>query len=195
MNDFTTGAPADRLPTLVRTPAGYRVHDPELVANTHYAIDDHGDLVYTRLPAGSIVATVVFGSAVVGIWAGDDSWAWTGLTFLLALPTGFALAAALLALIHATTNPARRYRARHGHGRFAVDVTDRESPAWILCRRAEHVAATPSWVSGRVDPTRTLGSLLWAAVGERQEWAADSLNRLSEPATGPDLRPPVRQVT
>lgn len=188
MNDFTTGAPADRLPNLVRTPAGYRIHDPALVAGTHYAIDDHGDLVYTRLPAGSIVATVVLGSAVAGIWAGDDNWAWTALTFLLALPTGFALAAALLAVIHTTTNPARRYRELHGHGRYAVEVTDRESAAWALCSRAERLAAGPSWISGRIDPTRTLGSLLWAAAGENQDWATDALNRLSEPATGPDLQ-------
>lgn len=188
MNDFVTGSPADRLPTLVRTPSGYRVHDPELVAGTHYVIDEQGDLVYTRLPAGSIVATVVVGSAVIAIWTGDDSWAWSALTFLLALPTGFALAAALLGLIHVTTNPVRHYRAAHGHGRYAIDVTDPGSTAWALCRRAERLAATPSWVSGRIDPTRTLGSLLWTAVGERQEWAAESLNRLVEPATGPDLQ-------
>ncbi|MBW0103150.1 hypothetical protein [Pseudonocardia sp. KRD291] len=188
MNDFVTGSPADRLPTLVRTPSGYRVHDPALVVGTHYAIDEQGDLIYTRLPAGSIVATVFVGSAVVALWAGDDSWAWSALTFLLAVPTGFALAAALLGLIHVTTNPVRRYRERNGHARYAVDVTDRESTAWALCRRAERLAATPSWVSGRIDPTRTLGSLLWSAVGEGQEWAAESLNRLVEPATGPDLQ-------
>ncbi|RZT84570.1 hypothetical protein EV383_1417 [Pseudonocardia sediminis] len=188
MNDFVIGAPADRLPTLVRTPSGYRVHDPQLIAGTHYAIDEQGDLVYTRLPAGSIVATVVLGSAVAGLWIGGDSWAWFALTFLLALPTGFALAAGLLGLIHVSTNPVRRYRAVHGHGRYAIDVTDRESGAWALCRRAERLAATPSWVSGRVDPTRTLGSLLWTAVADEQSWAAESLNQLVEPATGPDLQ-------
>ncbi|MDN5920332.1 MAG: hypothetical protein L0I76_35415 [Pseudonocardia sp.] len=188
MNDFVTGAPADRLPILVRTPSGYRVHDPALVAGTHYVIDERGDLVYTGLPAGSIVASVVLGSAAVGIWVGDNSWAWSALTFLLALPTGFALAAALLGLIHTTTSPGRRYRALYGHGRFAIDVTDRTSTAWTLCRRAERLAATPSWVSGRIDPARTLGGLLWSAVAEEQAWAADSLNRLVEPATGPDLQ-------
>ncbi len=188
MNDFVTGAPADRLPTLVRTLSGYRVHDPELLSGTHYVIDEQGDLVYTGLPAGSIVATVVVGSAVTGVWVGGDSWAWSALTFLLALPSGFALAAALLAVIHAGTNPVRRYRARHGHGRYAVDVTDRGSVAWALCRRAERLAASPSWVSGRVDPSRTLGSLLWAAVAQEQQWAEDALNRLVEPVTGPGLQ-------
>lgn len=188
MNDFVSDTPADRLPTLVRTPSGYRVHDPELVAGTHYVIDEQGDLVYARLPAGSVVATVVVGSAVTGLWVGGDSWAWSTLTFLLALPTGFALAAALLALIHASTNPVRRYRLRQGHTRYAIDVTDRGSTAWALCRRAERVAATPSWVSGRIDPGRTLGSLLWSAVADEQPCATDSLNRLAEPVTGPDLQ-------
>lgn len=188
MNDFTTGAPADRLPNLVRIPAGYRVHDPELIAGTRYTIDDEGDLVYTGLPAGSIIGTVVLGSAATALWAGDDSWAWTGLTFLLALPVGFALAGALLAVIHTATDPVRRYRARHGHGRYAVDVTDRDSAAWLLCGRAERLAASRSWASGRIDPTRALGSLLWTAVGTGEEWAAESLNRLTEPATGPDLQ-------
>lgn len=188
MNDFVSDAPADRLPTLVRAPSGYRVHDPDLVAGTHYAIDEQGDLVYTRLPAGSTVASVVVGSAVAGLWVGGDSWAWSALTFLLALPTGFALAAALLALIHTSTNPVRRYRVRHGHARYAIEVTDRGSTAWALCRRAERLAATPSWVSGRIDPGRTLGPLLWAAVADEQAWATDSLNRLADPVTGPDLQ-------
>lgn len=188
MNDFTTGAPADRLPNLIRTRTGYRIYDPELVAGTNYVIDDEGDLVYTRLPAGSVTATVVLGSMVAAVWIGDDSWAWTGLTFLLALPVGFALAAALLAVIHTSTNPARAYRAAHGDAAYAVEVTDRDSAGWALCARAERLAASRSWISGRVDPTRTLGSLLWTAVGTRQEWAAESLNQLTEPATGPDLQ-------
>ena len=187
MNDFTTGAPADRLPTLVRTRAGYRVHDPDLIAGTHYVIDDKGDLVYTGLPAGSVVATVVLGSAAAAMWLGGDSIAWVGLTFLISVAVGFGLAAALIAVINAVTNPVRAYRARHGHGRYAVDVTDTAGEAWQLCRRAERLAASRSWVSGRVDPARTLAPLLWTAVSGREEWAAESLNRMTEPATGPDL--------
>jgi hypothetical protein len=188
MNDITTGASGDRLPTLIRTPGGYRVYDPALVAGTQYAIDDHGDLVYTRLPAGAATGTVVIGSVVVALWIGDDSWLWTGVAFLAALPTGFALAMGLLALVHLATNPARAYRRRTGRAAFAVEVADRDSELGRLCGRAERLAASPSWTSKRVDPDRRLESLLWRAVGEGDPAAVEELAALTEPATGPDLQ-------
>jgi hypothetical protein len=183
MNDFTTGAPGDRLPNLIRTTGGYRVYDPALVAGTHYAIDDHGDLVYTRLPAGAATGTVVIGSVIVALVVGDDSWLWTGVAFLAALPTGFALAMALLALVHVTTNPARAYRRRTGRGAFAVEVDDRGSTDGQLCLRAERFATSPSWTSGRVDPERRLETLLWRAVGEGDPGAVDELTAMTEPAS------------
>ncbi len=186
MNDFTTGASGDRLPNLIRTAGGYRVYDPALVAGTHYAIDDRGDLVYTRLPAGAATGTVVVGSVIVALWIGDNSWLWTGVAFLAALPTGLALAMGLLALVHLTTNPARKYRRRTGRAVFAVEVADRGSDDGELCRRAEKLAASPSWTSGRVDRDRRLETLLWRAVGEGEPAAVDELTALTEPAAGPD---------
>lgn len=188
MNDITTGAPGDRLPNLITTAGGYRVYDPALVAGTHYAVDDHGDLVYTRLPAGAATGTVAIGSVTVALVVGDDSWLWTGVTFLVALPTGFALAMALLALVHLATNPARAYRRRTGRAAYAVEVADPSSPDGQLCRRAERLAASPSWTSKRVDPQRRLETLLWRAVGEGDPDAAEELTSLTEPATGPDLQ-------
>lgn len=188
MNDITTGTPGDRLPTLIRTAGGYRVYDPALVAGTHYAIDDHGDLVYTRLPAGAATGTVVMGSVIIALWVGDDSWVWTGVAFLGALVAGLALAMALLALVHATTNPARAYRKRTGRAAFAVEVDDRSSDDGQLCRRAERLAASPSWTSKRVDPHRRLETLLWRAVGEGDAEAVEELTAMTEPATGPDLQ-------
>ena len=187
MNDFATGAPTDRLPTLVRTADGYRVHDPALVAGTRYVIDDAGDLVYTRVPAGAMTSTAFLGAVVTAVTVGHDSWGWSVLVFLVALPVAFATAIALLSVVHAATDPVRGYRRRFGHSRFAVDVTDRSSPAWRLCARAERLAATSSWQTGRIDPTRTLGGLLWTAVGGDEAWAAEALHALAEPATGPDL--------
>jgi hypothetical protein len=186
MNDITTGASGDRLPNLIRTRAGYRVYDPALVAGTHYAIDDHGDLVYTRLPAGATTGTVVVGSLIVALWIGDDSWLWTGVAFLVAVSAGFALAMGLLALVHLATNPARRYRQRTGRAVFAVEVADRDSDDGRLCRRAERLAVSPSWTSGRVDRDRRLETLLWRAVGEGDPAAVDELTALTDPATGPD---------
>ncbi len=189
MNDFTAGASGDRLPNLIRTTGGYRVYDPALVAGTHYAIDDHGDLVYTRLPAGAATGTVVVGSVIIALWIGDDSWLWTGVAFLAALPIGFALAMALLALVHLATNPARAYRRRTGRGAFAVEVADPSSELGMLCRRAERLRATPSWASRRVDPQRRMETLLWRAVGEGDQDAVEELVALTEPApecSGPD---------
>lgn len=188
MNDFTTGAPGDRLPNLIRTTGGYRVYDPALVAGTHYAIDDQGDLVYTRLPAGAATGTVVVGSVIVALVIGDDSWLWTGVAFLAAVSIGFALAMTLLALVHVTTNPARAYRRRTGRAAFAVEVADPGSADGQLCRRAERLAASPSWTSRRVDPDRRLETLLWRAVGEGDQDAALDLTAMTEPATGPDLQ-------
>lgn len=184
MNDITTNGPGDRLPNLIRTRAGYRVHDPALVAGTHYAIDDHGDLVYTRLPAGAATGTVVVGSVIAALWIGDDSWVWTGAAFLVALCIGFALAMGLIAFVHITTNPARRYRRRTGRAAFAVEVADRASDDGRLCRRAERLAASPSWRSGRVDPERRLETLLWRAVGEGDPAAVEGLTTM----TGPDMQ-------
>ena len=73
MNDFVAGAPADRLPTLVRTRAGYRVYDPALIAGTDYVVDDAGDLVYTKLPAGAMTGTAVVAAAVVALTVGENS--------------------------------------------------------------------------------------------------------------------------
>ena len=187
MNDVPTGASTDRLPTLVRTRAGYRVHDPALIGGTRYVIDDAGDLVYTRLPAGAMTGTAVVAAAVVAVTVGHDSWSWSVLVFLVALTTAFGAAIAVLSAIHAVTDPVRTYRQRFGHTRFAVDVTDRSSAAWQLCARAERLAASRSWQAGRIDPTRTLGGLLWTAVGCGEDWAAQALHDLAEPATGPDL--------
>ena len=187
MTDTPTGAPTDRLPTLVRTRHGYRVHDPALVAGTSYVIDDAGDLVWTRVPAGAMTAGAVITSLLVAVTTGDNSWSWSMLTFLVALPVSFAAAIAVLSVVHAVTDPVRAYRARFGHSRFAVDVTDRGSARWQLCVRAERLAASRSWQAGRIDPTRTLGGLLWTAVGGGEEWAAQALHSLTEPATGPDL--------
>lgn len=187
MTDFTTGAPTERLPTLVRTARGYRVHDPALIADTSYVIDDAGDLVYTRLPAGSMSIAVFLGAAVTALTVGHVSWGWVFAVFFLAVPAACAVAIAVLSVIHTVTDPVRVYRGRFGHARFAVDVTDRSSAAWQLCVRAERLAASRSWQSGRVDPARTLGGLLWAAVGSGEEWALEAISALAEPATGPDL--------
>ncbi|MEJ8281246.1 hypothetical protein [Pseudonocardia spirodelae] len=187
MNDFVTGAPADRLPTLVRTRTGYRVFDPALVAGTPYVVDDAGDLVYTRLPAGAMTASAVVVSAVVAITVGDNSWTWSALTFLVCLPVSVAVAILVLSVIHAVTDPVRAYRARFGHTRFARDVSESHPASFQLCARAERLAATPSWQAGRIDPTRTLGGLLWTAVAGGEAWAAEALTSLAEPATGPDL--------
>ncbi|WP_156819639.1 hypothetical protein [Pseudonocardia sp. HH130630-07] len=163
------------------------MHDPALLQDTSYVIDDAGDLVYTRLPAGALTATAVLTSVVAAVTVGAQSWAWLVLVLAVALPVTFAGAVGVLSMIHAVTDPVRRYRARFGHGRFAVEVTDRESVEWRLCARAERVAASPSWQAGRIDPTRTLGGLLWTAVGAQEIWAIDALAVLDEPATGPDL--------
>lgn len=187
MTDTRTGASIDRLPTLVRTRNGYRVHDPALLAGTSYVIDDAGDLVWTRVPAGAMTAGAVITSLVVAVTTGDNSWTWSVLTFLVALPVSFAAAIAVLSVVHAVTDPVRAYRARFGHARFAVDVTDRASTEWQLCSRAERLAASRSWQAGRIDPTRTLGGLLWTAVGSGEAWAGQALHSLAEPATGPDL--------
>lgn len=187
MTDFTTGAPTHRLPTLVRTRRGYRIYDPALVNGTAYVIDDAGDLVYTKLPAGVMTASAVIGSAVVALVAGEDRWGWSLVLFLVCVPIAFTVAILVLSAIHAATDPVRAYRARFGHTRFTFDVHDRESPSWQLCARAERLAASPSWQAGRIDPTRTLGGLLWTAVAGGEAWAADALTGLAEPATGPDL--------
>ncbi|WP_141287041.1 hypothetical protein, partial [Pseudonocardia saturnea] len=142
MADTPTGAFTDRLPTLVRTRDGYRVHDPALVADTSYVIDDAGDLVFTRVPAGAMTGGAVITSLVVAVTTGDDSWTWSMLTFLIALPVSFAAAIAVLSVIHAVTDPVRAYRARFGHTRFAVDVTERGSAEWRLCAMAERLAAS-----------------------------------------------------
>ncbi|MBP2370319.1 hypothetical protein [Pseudonocardia parietis] len=187
MTDVTTGTSTGRLPTLVHTTRGYRVHDPALIADTSYVIDDAGDLVYTRLPAGAMTATAVLGAAVTAITVGNGSWGWVLVVFLLAVIVACAVAIAVLSVIHAVTDPVRAYRGRFGHTRFAVDVTDPSSATWQLCARAERLAASRSWQAGRVDPGRTLGGLLWAAVGTGEEWAAEAVLALAEPATGPDL--------
>ncbi|MFP5022827.1 hypothetical protein [Pseudonocardia phyllosphaerae] len=192
MNDITTGAPTHRLPSLVRTRSGYRVFDPSLVSGTSYVVDDAGDLVYTRLPAGAMTVTGIAGSAVVAVVLGGDSWMRTATIFLAGLPAFFVLAVALLSVIHLMTDPVRAYQRRTGHRTFAVDVTDRDSVSWALCRRAERLAATRSWQSGRVDPQRTLGVLLWNAVSGGDGsgdggGAVEALTSLDEPATGPGL--------
>ena len=129
------------------------------------------------MPGGSITATVVIGSVAAALWIGANSWLWTGLTLLLALPAGFALAAGLLAVIHATTDPVRRYQAQHGHKRFSVQVSDPESRAWRLCHRAEQLAAGPAPTPGRGGGD----DALWAAVAFGEERAAKSLSRPGEP--------------
>lgn len=187
MTDFTAPGPTERLPTLVRTARGYRVHDPALITGTRYVIDDEGDLVYTRLPAGSMSASVFLGAAAVALTLSHDDWGRMLLLFLCAVLVGCGIAIAVLSLIHVATDPVRSYRNRFGHAEFSVDITDRTSVDWQLCARAERLAASRSWQSGRVDPARTLGGLLWAAVGEGQDEAGQALLALAEPATGPDL--------
>ncbi|MEQ3554065.1 hypothetical protein WIS52_26650 [Pseudonocardia nematodicida] len=187
MNDFVTGAPTERLPTLIRTRRGYRVHDPALLADTSYVIDDKGDLVYTKLPAGAMTATAILGSVAVALTVGDNSWGWSIAVLVLTLPVALAAVLGVLSAIHAVTDPVRAYRRRFGHDRFARDVTDRTSADWALCARAERIAASPSWQAGRIDPTRTLGGLLWTAVAGAETWAADALRAIDQPRTGPDL--------
>ncbi len=188
MNDITTGTPGDRLPNLIRTAGGYRVYDPALVAGTHYAIDDHGDLVYTRLPAGAATGTVVIGLGDHRALGRRRQLGLDRRRVPRRVGAGLALAMALLALVHATTNPARAYRKRTGRAAFAVEVDDRSSDDGQMCRRAERLAASPSWTSKRVDPHRRLETLLWRAVGEGDAEAVEELTAMTEPATGPDLQ-------
>ncbi|MCW0216274.1 MAG: hypothetical protein OJJ54_23230 [Pseudonocardia sp.] len=188
MNEFVKHAPADRLPTLIRTPQGYRVFDPALVAGSHYQIDERGTLVYTRLPAGSVALTVVVLAAVAGVALGDD---WLTIAGWLAagLVVGTALAGAVLSVIHSVSSPERRYRRLYGDVPFTRDVTDRGTRAWQLCEQAERLAATRSWITGAVDSARSLPALVWAgAAGE--EWATEAVDRLVNPTTGPNLHAP-----
>ena len=132
-------------------------------------------------------ASVFLGAAVVALTLSNDDWGRMLLLFLIAVLVGCGIAIAVLSLIHVLTDPVRSYRHRFGHAEFSVDVTDRSSADWQLCARAERLGASRSWQRGRIDPARTLGGLLWAAVGDGEDGAAQALLALAEPATGPDL--------
>ncbi|WP_433506649.1 hypothetical protein ACQP04_09285 [Pseudonocardia halophobica] len=186
--DFVKQAPADRLPTLVRTRSGYRVFDPALIAGTHYQIDDTGTLVWTRLPAGSTALAVLAVGAVSGLLLGDG-WLLTLLWAAVGVLVGTGFAGLALTLVHTIDSPERRYRHRTCGAPFSQDVTDRGSRAWELCVQAERLAATRSWVAGRVDRERQLPELLWAGV-LGSGWAAEEIGRMANPSTGPDLRAP-----
>lgn len=188
MNEFVKGAPADRLPTLVRTTQGYRVFDPALVAGSHYQIDEHGTLVYTRLPAGSVALTVLVLAAVAALSLGDD-WLSIAGWMVAGLVVGTALAGVALSLVHAVSSPERRYRRLHGDVPYARDVVERGSQAWRLCEQAERLAATRSWIAGAVDSSRSLPTLLWAGVAG-EDAAAEAVDRLVNPTTGPPLPAP-----
>lgn len=184
--EFRSQAPADRLPTLVRTRAGYRVFDPALVEGTRYQIDDSGTLVWTRLPAGSVALAVLGAGAVTAVLLGDG-WVWGALWFLIGLVSAAGLAGLGLSLVHVVNSPERRYRTRSGGAPFSTLVTDRGSRPWELCEQAERLAATRSWVAGRVDRERRLPGLLWAGVQGSDE-AAAAIGRLVNPSTGPSLQ-------
>jgi hypothetical protein len=188
MNEFVKGAPADRLPTLVRTTQGYRVFDPALVAGSHYQIDEHGTLVYTRLPEGSVALTVLVLAAVAALSLGDD-WLSIGGWMIAGLVVATALAGVALSLVHAVSSPERRYRRLYGDASFARDVVERGTQAWRLCEQAERLAATRSWITGAVDSSRSLPTLLWAGVAG-EDAAAEAVDRLVNPTTGPPLPAP-----
>jgi hypothetical protein len=186
--DFVKQAPADRLPTLIRTRSGYRVFDPALIAGSHYQIDDTGTLVWTRLPAGSTALAVLGLGAVSGLLL-SDGWLLTLLWFAAGVVAGAGLAGLGLTLVHAIDSPERRHRNRTGGAPYSHDVTDRGSRAWELCVQAERLGATTSWVVGRVDRERRLPELLWAGV-LGSGWAAGEIGRLVDPSTGPALHAP-----
>lgn len=186
-SSFPGPAPADRLPTLIRTRAGYRVFDPALVRGTHYQIDDSGTLVWTRLPAGSVALAVLVAGAATAVLLGDG-WLLGALWFVVGVVSAAGLAGLGLSLVHLIDSPERRYRLRTGGAPFATDVTDRGSRPWQLCEQAERLAATRSWVAGRVDRERRLPDLLWAGVQGSGE-AASEICRLVDPSTGPSLQP------
>ncbi|GAA4547102.1 hypothetical protein [Pseudonocardia xishanensis] len=185
--EFPRQAPADRLPTLVRTRSGYRVFDPALVRGTRYQIDDSGTLVWTRLPAGS-VALSVLAAGVLGAVLLGDGWLSGALWFVVGVVLAAGLAGVALSLVHAVNSPERRYRVRTGGAPYSADVTDTGSRPWDLCERAERIAATPSWVAGRIDRERRLPDLLWAGVQGSGE-AAAAIAELANPSTGPSLHP------
>jgi hypothetical protein len=175
--DFRRSQPSDRLPTLIRTRAGYRVFDPALVAGTRYVIDDSGTLVWTRLPAGSTALAVLAGGVGTALLLADG-WVLGLLWFLAGVVGAAGLAGLGLTLVHAVSGPERRYRLRTGGAPYAADVTDRGSRPWELCEQAERLAATRSWVAGGVDRERRLPDLLWVGVQGSAE-AADEIARLA----------------
>jgi hypothetical protein len=175
-----SGSPEHRLPTLVRTRAGYRVFDPELVAGTRYQIDDSGTLVWTRLPAGSVALSVLAAGAATALLLGGG-WLLSLLWFAAGVVVAAGLAGLGLSLVHVVNSPERRYRNRTGGAPYATDVTDRGSRPWQLCEQAERLAASRSWMAGRVDRERRLPALLWAGVQGSGE-AAVELGRLTDPS-------------
>jgi len=176
--DFRRQVPADRLPTLVRTSHGYRVFDPALVAGTRYQIDDSGTLVWTGLPAGTVSLLVLAAGGLTAYLLGDG-WLLGVLWFLAGVVVGAGVAGLALTVLHAATSPERRYRARTGGAPYSADVTDRGSRSWLLCEQAERLAASRSWVAGRVDRDRRLAELLWAGVQGSGE-AAERIGGLLE---------------
>lgn len=187
--DFRRQQPVDRLPTLIRTRHGYRVFDPALVAGTRYVIDDSGTLVWTRLPAGTTALAVLAGGAVAAVLLADG-WVLGVLWFLAGIVAAAGLAGVCLTLVHAASSPERRYRARTGGAPYSTEVTDRGSRPWELCEQAERLAATRSWVAGRIDRQRRLPDLLWAGV-QGSGGAAAEIDRLVDPPSRPDLHPQV----
>jgi hypothetical protein len=184
--EFHRQQPVDRLPTLIRTRHGYRVFDPALVAGTRYVIDDSGTLVWTRLPAGTTALAVLAAGVATAVLLADG-WVLALLWFLAGVVAAAGLAGVGLTLVHAATSPERRYRLRTGGAPYATDVTDRGSRPWELCEQAERLAATRSWVAGRVDRQRRLPDLLWAGVQGSGE-ATEEISRLVNPPSRPQLQ-------
>ncbi|NMI01974.1 hypothetical protein [Pseudonocardia acidicola] len=151
------------LTTMVHTGRGYTVFDPEIVAGTHYSIDDRGTLVYSRFPAGATTALVLVCAAVTAAVLGGGSWLWVAVWFVAGIPIGVVLAGFLLSLIHLVNSPERRYQARTGSAVFSLDV-ERDSAAGRLCELAGAIAASRAWRSATIDPDRLLGPVLWSAV-------------------------------
>ncbi|SDF64075.1 hypothetical protein [Pseudonocardia oroxyli] len=184
--DFRRQTPVDRLPTLIRTRHGYRVFDPALIAGTRYVIDDDGTLVWTRLPAGTTALAVLAAGAATALLLADG-WLLGLLWFLAGVVAATGLAGLGLTLVHAVSGPERGYRRRTGGAPHFTDVTDRGSRPWALCEQAERLAATRSWVTGRVDRQRRLPELLWAGVQGSGDAAAE-IGRLADPPSRPELR-------
>ncbi|MEA5363103.1 hypothetical protein VA596_26470 [Amycolatopsis sp., V23-08] len=162
MDGLAPGARLTGLPTLIRTDAGYRVHDPRLLAGG-YTLTPAGRVTHRADELlGGLAVLLLLGPAIAFpiLFAGGGFWSavlWTALG---------AVAGLVLVGVELFLGPGdalERYRKQTAE-EPGLDVTEEDTQAMRLCALGERIAKSTAWRTGAFDRDRRLEHVVWSAV-------------------------------